>query len=128
MIKGVGIDVVDVARIGSLYRRYGARFLSRIFTEEEIAYCCAQKHADQHIAGRFAAKEAVFKALGMGLFSGVPLTDVAIGRSASGQPRVALDGRAGRDASAAGVRAVHISISHTVDTAVALAVAEGDDA
>jgi holo-[acyl-carrier protein] synthase len=128
MIRGVGTDLVEVARIDALLERYGDRFLTKVLHADEIAYCRSQARPAEHVAGRFAAKEAILKALGTGLFSGVPLPAIVVRRAPSGAPVVAMEGEAGAAAARAGVRTMHLSISHTASHALAFAVAEGMDA
>lgn len=126
MLVGIGTDIVSVPRIERLCARWGARFLNRIYTPAEQAYC--EKKADRaaHLAGRFAAKEAVLKALGTGRI-GAGFTDVEILNDGSGRPHVFLRGRAAYTAQAKGVRRVYVSIAHEGRTAVAFAVAEGGE-
>lgn len=92
-IKGIGSDVVEIDRVRKLYDRFGENFLHRILTDEERAYC--KKHADPvpRIAGRFAAKEAVVKALGQGFGEKISWQDIAILPSKNGKPEVALSPR-----------------------------------
>src|SRR5277367_6127476 len=89
---GLGLDIVEIGRIEKLARR-NARFLPRVFTEQEIRYCRSKKNRWQHFAARFAAKEAVWKALGQ---DGVALKDISVRRDPSGKPGVLLRGRAAR--------------------------------
>jgi holo-[acyl-carrier protein] synthase len=127
MVFGVGTDIVDVARVDGLIRRHGEKFLGRIFTAEEIAYCSSMARAGEHFAGRFAAKEAVLKALGSGLFSGPMLTEISVRRDPSGAPVVNLTGSAERRARSLGISRIRISISHTATVALAVAIAETDE-
>ena len=123
MIAGIGIDIVDIARI----ERVGLNklFYTRNFTQNEIAMLEASKQSTQSAAGNFAAKEAVLKALGCGIFD-MPLTDIEVLRSPSGKPYVTLYGKAKQKADELMVTRVHISISHTAELAAAEAIAEGD--
>lgn len=109
----VGTDIVEIARIKKLASQ-APRFLKRVFTDEEIAYCRAKKNPWQHFAVRFAAKEAVWKALGS---QGLSLRDISVSRDAQGKPGVLLKGRR-----AAGLR---LSLSHSDDYAVAVALKTG---
>ena len=127
MVSGVGTDIVEVSRVEHLVRRYGERFLDKVFTVEEIAYCRSRARPGEHFAGRFAAKEAVLKALGKGLFTGLALTDIAVNRDPSGAPVVRLAGGADRLARSLGIGRILISISHTGALALAVAIAETDE-
>ena len=122
MIAGVGIDIVGIERIEALVREHGERFLKRVFTEGEKAYCSSRAQPAQHYAGRFAAKEAVLKALGTGWSGGVGWKQVEVTSTEKGRPEIRLTGRASELAEAMGVRKVHISISHADGYAVAQAV------
>jgi len=123
MIIGIGIDIVEISRIE---RPAGnERFYTDFFSDEEMEVFKGCKYAPQTIAGRFAAKEAVLKALGQGL-GGMPLCEISIAKLASGQPEVRLYGEAKRKAEELGVKRIHISISHDGDYAIAQAVAEGE--
>lgn len=123
MVRGVGVDVVEVARIRRAVERWGQAFLSRVYTPEELRWARGQLAAAR-LAARFAAKEAVMKALGGG-WGQVRFRDIEITRSPSGQPQARLYGSAARLAREAGVVAVHVSLAHAREYAAALAVAEG---
>ncbi|HQG32866.1 MAG TPA: holo-ACP synthase [Deltaproteobacteria bacterium] len=122
---GVGIDIVDVSRISSLRTRYGDRFLARIFTRGEAAYCESKHDPSRHLAARFAAKEAAMKALGTGFARGVKFTDIEVCKG-QGQPRIVLHGKALELSEDLGVFRMHISISHDRLYATALVILEGD--
>jgi holo-[acyl-carrier protein] synthase len=125
-VIGHGIDLVEVSRIGEMMGRHPERFLERVFTEGEAAYCCGSaKRRDEHLAARFAAKEAVLKALGTGWSEGIAWTEVEVVRLATGEPTVQLSGRAAERAAAIGVRGWKISISHTGTHAMASVIALG---
>jgi len=125
-IIGHGIDLVPVARIGRLIERHGEAALSRCFTTEERDYCDRQtRRRMEHYAARFAAKEAVLKALGTGWSGGIGWTDVAVIRTASGQPAVELSGEAARVAREMGIADWRLSLSHTDAQAMASAIALG---
>jgi len=124
MILGTGVDVVEVARLAAAVARRGDRFLARVFTRRELAEARGGRARYQGLAGRFAAKEAVLKALGTGLRA-CRWHDVEVRRGAGGRPEVVLAGRLAERARAAGVERLHLSISHTRGHAVAVAVAEG---
>jgi len=125
-IIGHGIDLADTARIRRLLDEHGGRFLDRCFTPAEQAYCNGRKLAHDHFAARFAAKEAVLKALGTGLTGGIEWTDVEITRDDLGPPRVALSGRAAEVAASMGVTSWSISLTHTAGMAAASALAIGE--
>ena len=119
MTESVGIDLVEVARIRNAAERRGERFLKRIFTERERGYC-REKHGEYaSLAARFAAKEAVFKALGTGWSAGVKWTDVEVINDALGKPEVVLHGKVKE---LVGKRNVAISLTHTREYAQAVAV------
>jgi holo-[acyl-carrier protein] synthase len=124
-IVGTGVDMVDVARIEQSMARHGDRFVRRVFTDDEIAYCRSAARPAQHFAGRFAAKESAMKALGTGWAQGVAWRNVEVVLDANGKPGLVLRGAAARRAADLGVVTVHVSISHTDDHAVAHAIAEG---
>lgn len=120
-----GVDLVEVARIASLLEEHGQRFLDRCFTAAEQAYAQDNRRRAEHLAGRFAAKEAVLKALGTGLSDGIAWTDVEVVRLDSGKPTIHLHARALEIASGLGIERWHLSISHTAGHAMASVVAEG---
>jgi holo-[acyl-carrier protein] synthase len=124
MIVSIGIDIVEVRRVESAIGRHGARFLEKIYTAAEIAYCETKAARFIHYAGRFAAKEAAMKALGTGWGQGVAWRDVEIVASPGGPPRLVLGGIAGERGAALGVARSHLSISHTHEHAVAQVVLE----
>jgi len=124
MILGTGIDLVEVARIAELAGKHGQRFLSRVFTPAELEYSTGKAARDQHLAGRFAAKEAVFKALGTGWAEGVSWKLVEVVSAQGARPGVRLSGAAAERLAAMGGKAVHLSITHTSGLAAASAVIE----
>jgi len=117
-----GIDLVEVARIGRMVSEHGESFLTRCFTQRELSYAGERKRRDEHLAARFAAKEAVLKALGTGWSNGIAWTDVEVVLLPSGQPTVNLAGRAGEIAMSQGIGRWLISLSHTETFAVASAI------
>ena len=119
-----GIDMVECRRIAELADSYGDRFLKRVFTPTELDYCLPRKRRIEHLAGRFAAKEAVLKVLGTGWRSGINWTDIEVINDLSGQPRVSLHGRCREIAAGQGIAVIHLSISHISTHAIASAVAE----
>ncbi len=128
MILGHGIDIVETARIARMMQEHGDRFMHRVFTEGERAYVADQRRIIEHLAGRFAAKEAVLKALGTGWGGGILWTDVEVVRERSGQPTVALHGRCLEVARQQGVTRWLLSISHITTHATASAIAIADTA
>jgi len=126
-IVGIGIDIVEVQRIADVLARHGERFLSRVFTEREIAYCRGRKRRHEHLAARWAAKEAAVKALRVAFDGALNLKDIEVERGDLGEPRLKLQGGAGQFARARGITRFHLSISHVAPLAVACVVAETED-
>jgi holo-[acyl-carrier protein] synthase len=124
-ILGLGIDLVEVARIEQSIARHGERFLHRIFTEAEIGYCRGMKTPGPFYAARFAAKEAVSKALGTGMGAACGWLDIEVRRKATGAPFVILHGAAAETARRLGIASVLLSLSHTDLSAIAQAIAVG---
>jgi len=125
MILGVGLDVVDTARVAGALAAHGRRFEQRVYTGTELADCAQRADRIQALAARFAAKEAFLKALGIGLTSGVPLTEIEVMKGDDGLPAVRLGARAAARADERGVRHVHLSLSHQPGLAAAVVVLEG---
>ncbi len=125
MILGIGLDLAEIHRIGELWRRNRAGLLRRVFTDAEAEYCDAKSNPSQHLAGRFAAKEAFLKALGTGWAAGAALRDVEIVSQPSAPPRIALHGRTAEISASMGVQRIHLSITHAGDYAAATVVLEG---
>lgn len=122
-ILGHGIDIVETARIGRLVEEHGQRFLDRCFTAGEQRYAAANpKRFLEHLAGRFAAKEAVLKVLGTGWRGGISWTDIEVVKEPSGQPRIQLAGECARIATELGIGRWHLSISHIETHATASAI------
>lgn len=117
-IIGLGLDVTDIARMAEVIERYGARFLDRVFTTNEIAYCQRRRAPAIHFAGRFAAKEAAMKALGTGHSHGVLWRDVEVVRH-DGPPRLALHGGAARRFAELGGGGALLTITHSDTVAMA---------
>ena len=103
MVIGVGTDVIEIARISQSIGRFGDRFLARVFTPREIAYCRRKKNAAESFAARFAAKEAGAKALGTGISRGVSWLELEVAREPSGKPTLSLSGRAAQCARQLGI-------------------------
>ncbi|MDQ2919366.1 MAG: holo-ACP synthase [Verrucomicrobiota bacterium] len=123
-VVGVGVDMVENARIQHSLDRFGERFLHRVFTEGEIAYCQSMKFPARHFAARFAAKEAASKAFGTGIGKSMGWRDIDVHKHASGQPYVVLEGGAKQLAAERKISAVWISLSHTDHHATAMIVLE----
>jgi holo-[acyl-carrier protein] synthase len=122
-ILGHGIDIVETARIRKMVEDHGGHFLDRVYTPREQAYCAkSQKRYFEHLAGRFAAKEAVLKVLGTGWRGGIAWTDIEILPEPSGQPKVTLTGECRRIALEQGITRWHLSISHIETHATASAI------
>lgn len=124
MILGVGIDIVEIRRIKEAMEKH-ANFIDRLFSKNEIEYFKVRNLRPEFVAGRFAAKEAVVKAMGTG-FSGFEIKDIEIDRTASGKPIVVLRGKAKMIAQKCGNYKIHVSISHSLDNAIAYATMEVD--
>ena len=127
MIIGSGIDLVEIARIQHSIDRYGARFLDRVYTPAEQAYCLRKRKAAESFAARFAAKEAGAKALGTGISFGVSWLEIEVVRAAGGRPNIRFLGRAAEIAARLGVAHAALSITHTVELAMASVVVESAD-
>lgn len=125
MIIGCGIDLVDVSRFQRVVKRQGRHFLSRIFTPVELHYCRDKKMSAEHLAARFAAKEAVAKAFGEREGLTMRWRDVSIDRAASGQPSIALTGEAKLLQKRRRVVKIHLSLTHTSEYASAVVILEG---
>ena len=126
-ILGIGTDIIECPRIGKMIENHGELFLRRVYTEREVRYCQARKHAIEHFAGRWAAKEAILKAMGTGRSQGIAWTNIEVRNDQDGRPRVLVCGAAREIARKCGIGDILISISHcrTYATAYALAVGPG---
>jgi holo-[acyl-carrier protein] synthase len=124
MVLGLGTDLIETKRVQESIDRFGERFLARVFTEGEIAYCRRKKNAGESFAARFAAKEAGAKALGTGISRGVNWKELEVRREMSGKPTLHLSGRAAELAEAMGVRRLQLSLTHSRELAMAVVVAE----
>lgn len=127
-VVGIGTDIIECLRIAQMIERHGELFLNRVYTPHEIEYCSARKAATQHYAGRFAAKEAILKALGTGWTRGISWGDMEVRNDFGGRPRVLLGGGAREVCAQQGIAQILISISHcrTHATAYAIALGSGD--
>lgn len=126
MIIGHGVDIVETARIKQMLGDHPERFLERCFTAGEQADSKSSRRHLEHLAARFAAKEAVLKALGTGWSQGIGWTDIEIVRAESGKPSLSITGRAGEIAKELGITHWHLSMSHIASTAIASVIAEGE--
>lgn len=124
MVVGIGVDICSVERLARLRQRYGRRFLDRVFTGAEQAYCGVGRGCDEHYAARFAAKEAFLKALGTGFSGGMTLRDVEVVPSRTGRPALVVTGQAEQVSRRLGVETIHVSLSHERDHAIAFVVLE----
>ena len=124
-IIGLGTDITEIDRIAEAIERYGERFLRRVFTEQEVAYCTRRRVAAIHFAGRFASKEAAMKALGTGHSHGVLWRDVEVLRP-GGPPQLRFHGGAARRFEALGARSSLLTITHTNTLAMAQVMLLGD--
>ena len=124
-ILGIGTEIVECVRIGRMIEQHGELFLQRVYTVREIRYCQGRKRAIEHFAGRWAAKEAILKALGTGWRRGISWRDIEVRNDTGGKPTVALRGGARDVVEQLGVGEILVSISHcrTHATAFAIAVA-----
>ena len=124
-IIGLGLDATDIERIADTLERYGDRFLRRIFTDGEVAYCTRRREPAIHLAGRFASKEAAMKALGTGHSQGVLWRDVEVIRR-GGPPQLQFHGGAARRFQAMGGRSSLVTITHSEKLALAQVLILGD--
>ncbi|HLW76864.1 MAG TPA: holo-[acyl-carrier-protein] synthase [Bryobacteraceae bacterium] len=125
MIVGTGIDLCEVRRIEAAIKRHGRRFVERVFTEREIAYCERKANKFERFAARFAAKEAGMKALGTGWRGGIGWRDFEVANEPSGRPTLTFHGKAVEIAKKLGVRAIALSLTHTAEQAMAQVILEG---
>jgi holo-[acyl-carrier protein] synthase len=124
MIVGTGVDIAEVPRVAAAIKRFGDRFLRRIFTENEIRYCESKANRVERYAARFAAKEAALKAIGTGWRRGVAWRDVEVTREPGGRPTMTFHGKAAEFAGKLGMKRAHVSLSHTAEHAIAQVILE----
>ena len=124
MIVGSGIDLVEIERIQRSIDRYGQRFLDRVYTPAEQAYCRRKRNSAESFAARFASKEAGAKALGTGISYGVNWLEFEVVREPSGRPTLELTGRAAQRAGRLGIAGISLSLTHGKDIALAVVVME----
>lgn len=125
-VIGIGTDIVECLRIAQMIERHGELFLTRVYTPHEIEYCSSRKAATQHYAGRWAAKEAVLKALGTGWARGIGWRDIEVRNELGGKPSITLSGGAEEIRERLGIEEMLISISHCRSHATAYAMALGE--
>jgi holo-[acyl-carrier protein] synthase len=124
-VLAVGVDVVECLRIARMIERYGEQFINRVFTPAEVDYCNSRRHATQEFAGRWAAKEAILKLLGLTLRRGIGFRDIEIRADRSGRPIVGLRGGVRDVVLSQGIEELLVSVSHCRTHAVAYATALG---
>ncbi len=125
MILGIGMDLVQRARIEKALEKHGERFTRRIFTDAEQAYSGKKPHAPLHYAGMWAIKESLVKALGTGFRDGIGWRDIEVGHDKLGKPEVSLSGNAQKRAEKLGVTRIHASITHDTEWSAAQVILEG---
>ncbi len=121
-VIGIGTDIIECLRIARMIERHGELFINRVYTPHEIAYCRERKQATQHYAGRWAAKEAVLKAIGTGWKKGISWRDIEVHNIIGGKPIITLRGGARKVSNELGIDEMQISISHCRSHAVAYAL------
>jgi holo-[acyl-carrier protein] synthase len=124
MVVGLGTDLMEIDRIEESIARFGERFLARVFTPGEIAFCQKKKNAAESFAARFAAKEAAAKALGTGISRGIGWQEIEIVRRPGERPEVVFHGRAAERARTLGVDNATVSLTHSREIALAVVVLE----
>jgi holo-[acyl-carrier protein] synthase len=125
-IIGIGTDIIECLRIAQMIERHGELFINRVYTKHEIQYCQSRKLATQHFAGRWAAKEAILKALGTGWRRGISWRDIEVRNEPGGRPTVAMRGGARDVVEQLGITEMLISISHCRSHATAYALAQAE--
>jgi len=121
IIKGIGVDIIDVARIKKMVEK-NKRFVEKVFTPTEIHYCRDKYRQEVHFAGRFAAKEAFLKAMGTGLRGAMAWTDISVANNELGKPAITLAGETLENFKQNKFQTIHVSISHTREYAVAFVI------
>ena len=124
MIVGLGVDVVDIDRLRKSLQQQGERFIQRVYTPAEQEFCEARQDPGPHYAARFAAKEALFKAIGTGWDKGVSWQDVEVHRQDRDPPILIVTGEAKKRSEALGTKHIFLSLSHTDSSAVAVVILE----
>jgi holo-[acyl-carrier protein] synthase len=126
-VIGIGTDIIECLRIAQMIERHGELFINRVYTPLEIRYCSSRKQATQHYAGRWAAKEAVLKALGTGWREGISWRDIEVRNDTLGKPVVGLRGGAADLVEQLGITELLVTISHCRSHAMAYAIAVGEE-
>jgi len=124
VIIGLGADIAEIDRIEAAIQRHGRAFLERVFTPQEIEYCERYRARGERYAARFAAKEAIMKALGTGWRHGVRWVDIEVVRLPGGRPTIELRGAARQHAERLGVSRIHVSLTHSGNLAFAEVIFE----
>jgi holo-[acyl-carrier protein] synthase len=124
MIHGIGTDFVEVSRIEIILKKWGNRFLDRVYAHDEIEYCKNKAFPAIHFAARFAAKESFLKSLGIGLGMGVKLNEIEVSNNALGRPVLKMNEKVVSILDNLGVKAIHVSMTHTREHAHAIVVLE----
>ena len=124
-ILGIGADITECLRIARLIERHGEQFVHRVYTDDEVQYCQSRRQSTQHFAARWAAKEAVLKALGIGARQGLAWTDIEIRRSSSGRPVITVRDAVKEIVAQRGMTEVLVSMAHCRTHATAYAMALG---
>lgn len=127
MIVGIGVDIIEIERVREAVQNGGERFINRVYTVAEQEFCRARIDPIPHFAVRFAAKEALFKALGTGWAKGLSWQDVEVQRNDPEKPNLVLRGAAQKQSVASGVQRVHLSLSHSRNSAIALVILEQEE-
>ena len=127
MVLGLGTDLAEIDRVQRSIARFGDRFLRRVYTAGEIAYCTRKKNSAESFAARFAAKEAAAKALGTGISRGVSWQEFEVVREPGHRPTLLLHGRAAQLAASMGATRISLSLTHSRALAMAIVVLEGSD-
>ena len=128
MIIGIGTDIAEVPRLRQAIERHGERFLQRVFTEREMAYCQSHRNSEERFAARFAAKEAMMKALGTGWRRGITWRDIEVSNAQGGKPNIQLTGKALEIFHSLGGACIYLSLTHTDNYALAQVIIEGESA
>ena len=124
MIYGIGIDVIQIDRFERSLSRWGERLCQRVFTSQELSSCQIKARPGQHLALRFAAKEAFLKALGTGMFQGIGWKEIEVANETSGRPHLVLRGKAKKSCQQRGIKKIFVSISHEKEYGVAQVLLE----
>jgi holo-[acyl-carrier protein] synthase len=124
-VLGIGVDLVECARIERSLERFGEKFLHRVFTDGEVAYSMSMKFPARHLAARFAAKEAVSKAFGTGIGKAMGWRNIDVQKKPSGEPFLVFSGPAQKLATERGVTVAFVTLSHTEHHAIACIVLDG---